>query len=181
MRKIFLVMLVSIALCFALAGCGEEETSAGTEPQKETLIAESIVGVWECENISMDGITTEELEELYGMEVSEMASLTAYSDGTADFSFVGDDAQVKWKETDGGYSIILDGEEMPATLKDNKLEVVSTGGDAALTMVFAYKGRVSEVIAGWDLKLTDEEVLDKVDEMLNPLIITEDDIFNVLF
>ncbi len=159
MRKIFLVMLVSITLCFALAGCGEEETSAGTEPQKEALIAESIVGIWECENISMDGITTEEMEELYDMEVSEMAALTAYSDGTADFSFVGDGAQVKWKETDGGYSIILDGEEMPATLKDNKLEVVSTGGDAALTMVFAYKGRISEVIAGWNLKLTDEEVL----------------------
>ena len=29
--------------------------------------------------------------------------------------------------------------------------------------------------------LTDEEVLDKVNEMLNPLIVTEDDIFNILF
>lgn len=160
MKKILLVMMMTIALCLVMAGCGGSSDGAA-EPQEDVLVAESIVGVWECEDISMGEMTASEMEELFGMKVSEMASLTAYSDGTAEFGFLGDIGAVKWNETDAGYTIDMGNEKMQATLKDNKLTVISEESqDGKITMIFAYTGKASSVVPGWSLDLTDEQVLD---------------------
>lgn len=178
MKRIIMVMLVSFSLCFALVGCGGGDSAA--EPQEEVLVAESIVGIWECEDFSMGEMTTKEAEELFEMKVNEMAALTAYSNGTAEFSFLGDIGQVSWKESDEGYSIVIDNEEMSASLKDNKLTVISTDGDTTFTMVFNYKGRASEVIKGWDLELSDKEALDMSNFMVaGPALIADGKLYGV--
>lgn len=171
MKKLLPALLLSFVLCFSMAGCG-----GGTDNEKESepeLKATSIVGDWECTDLSMkEGDTTmqkDELEGLYGKKVKELAHLKAYDDGTGEFVLLDETSQITWEEADGGYVVRISGEEnqdMNATLEGNSLTVssedsyTSDGEEIKTTMSFGftYLGSASRFIEGWDLELSDDEV-----------------------
>lgn len=202
MKRRLLVAAVCLVLCFSLAGCGKEGSGSDKTQEKsetvkehdkgesdsdkaqekpEAVIPDSIVGAWECVDLTLkdNGQTMgrEDLEELFGMKVKDMASLAGYDDGTCEFMYLGetlgDAASTTWTESDGGYTITLgapDGEAsevMSAVLKDGKLTVSSESSylsddteiKTVTTFTFAYKGKASKILENWDLELSEEEVL----------------------
>jgi len=169
MKKYILTILMIIMACFLITGCGGSSEEEG-DKSSDVGTASSPAGNWSCTAFTMNDngteMTTEDFEELYEMEVGEMASLTGYADGTGELTLLGETAAITWEEDGDGY-ILSDGntDEMKATLADNQLIVVSESSYDAdgqevktvMTITFAYQGKASSVIKGWDLQLTDEE------------------------
>ena len=165
MKKILLMIFLSVVLCLGMAGCGGD---SGEEPEAATPVAESVAGDWECIDMTMSEGGTEmakdDLEELFGAKVKELAHLTAYPDGTGEMLFLEETLPITWVETDEGYTLTITGDDagapMTATLADNQLSVKSKEGAMEMSFTFKYLGRTSVLIDGWDLQLTDEEVVE---------------------
>ncbi|MBR2620337.1 MAG: DUF5050 domain-containing protein [Firmicutes bacterium] len=165
MKKILLMMFLSVVLCLGMAGCGGD---GGEEPEAEAPVAESVAGDWECSDMTMSEGGTEmakdDLEELFGAEVKKLAHLTAYPDGTGEMLLLEETLPITWVETDEGYTLTITGDDagapMTATLADNQLSVKSKEGAMEMSFTFKYLGRTSVLIDGWDLQLTDEEVVE---------------------
>ncbi|MBR6800051.1 MAG: DUF5050 domain-containing protein [Firmicutes bacterium] len=165
MKKILLMMFLSVVLCLGMAGCGGD---GGEEPEAEAPVAESVAGDWECSDMTMSEGGTEmakdDLEELFGAEVKKLAHLTAYPDGTGEMLLLEETLPITWVETDEGYTLTITGDDagapMTATLADNQLSVKSKEGAMEMSFTFKYLGRTSALIDGWDLQLTDEEVVE---------------------
>ncbi|MBR6799122.1 MAG: DUF5050 domain-containing protein, partial [Firmicutes bacterium] len=69
-----------------------------------------------------------------------------------------------WVEADKGYTLTVTGDDagapMTATLADNQLSVKSKENNMEMSFTFKYLGKTSVLIDGWDLQLTDEEVIE---------------------
>lgn len=169
MKKILPIVLLSFILCFSMAGCGGGNDKS-PEPEEE-LKATSIEGSWKCVDMSMvDGDSTygkEDLEELYGAKAKDVAALTAYGDGSGEFTYMGNTGAVTWTESEEGYDIDLgDGQVMKAELKDNTLTLTSEDSymsdDTEIKMVVTYtleyQGKTSKFFNDWNLALTDDEI-----------------------
>ncbi len=162
MRKILLMMFLSVVLCLGMAGCG-----GGEEPEPAAPVADSVAGDWECVDMTMtEGdaeMTKDDLEDLFGAKVKDLAHLTAYPDGTGEMLLLEETLPVTWVETEEGYTLTVTGDDagatMTATLADNQLSVKSKDADMGMAFTFKYLGRTSALIDGWDLQLTDEEVI----------------------
>lgn len=178
MKKILLSAVTSLVLCFSMAGCGGGGESDNDQNKTEKTEVTSIVGVWECVDMTMEDngqkMNKEELEKLFDKKVGEMAFLNAYEDGTGEFTFLDGTGSMTWTESDGVYTITPEstGDEgadsMSAELKDGSLVVTSEGSylsdDAELKTVmvltFEYQGRSSKILENWDLEMSEEEVLE---------------------
>ena len=162
MKKIILMMFLSVVLCLGMAGCG-----GGEEPEPAAPVADSVAGDWECVDMTMtEGdaeMTKDDLEDLFGAKVKDLAHLTAYPDGTGEMLLLEETLPVTWVETEEGYTLTVTGDDagatMTATLADNQLSVKSKDADMGMAFTFKYLGRTSALIDGWDLQLTDEEVI----------------------
>lgn len=165
MKKILFMMFLSVVLCLGMAGCGGD---GGEEQEAAAPVAESVAGDWECSDMIMSEGGTEmakdDLEELFGAEVKKLAHLTAYPDGTGEMLLLEETLPITWVETDEGYTLTITGDDagapMTATLADNQLSVKSKEGAMEMSFTFKYLGRTSVLIDGWDLQLTDEEVVE---------------------
>lgn len=94
------------ALCIALAACGNSNSPAGTWDYDEATLA-AYVG---------DDMTNEQKTA-----AQKIMFLNLNEDGTLDFVMYGDDMKGTWKQNDKGLTIIIEDEEIPATLADGKL------------------------------------------------------------
>ena len=165
MKKILLMIFLSVVLCLGMAGCGG---GGGEEPEAEVPVAESVAGDWECIDMTMSEggteMAKEDLEELFGAKVKNLAHLTAYADGTGQMLLLEETLPVTWVETDKEYTLTITGDDagapMTATLEDNQLSVKSKENNMEMSFTFKYLGKTSVLIDGWDLQLTDEEVIE---------------------
>ena len=165
MKKILLMMFLSIVLCLGMAGCGGD---GGEAPEAEGPVAESVAGDWECIDMTMtEGdaeMTKDDLEELFGAQVKDLAHLTAYADGTGKMLFMEETMILTWTEEDNKYTLKVKGDDagtpMVAELADNQLSMQMDDGSMKMSFTFKYLGRTSVLIDGWDLQLTDEEVVE---------------------
>lgn len=160
MKKVLLTLFMVVALCLAMTGCG----GGSEEPEDTAPVATSVAGDWECIDMSMkDGgseMTKEDLEELFSSEVKDLAHLTAYPDGTGEMMFLEELLPFAWEDADEGYAIVIGDSVTSAVLEDNKLTMKMKDQTSDITLMFKYLGKVSALIDGWDLQLTDEEVID---------------------
>lgn len=164
MKKILFMMFLSVVLCLGMAGCG----GGGEAPEAEAPVAESVAGDWECIDMTMtEGdaeMAKDDLEELFGAKVEKLAHLTAYADGTGNMLLLEETMPLTWVEADKGYTLTVAGDDagaqMTAVLADNQLSVESKEGDMKMSFTFKYLGKTSVLIDGWDLQLTDEEVIE---------------------
>ena len=128
MKKILLMMFLSIVLCLGMAGCGGD---GGEAPEAEGPVAESVAGDWECIDMTMtEGdaeMTKDDLEELFGAQVKDLAHLTAYADGTGKMLFMEETMILTWTEEDNKYTLKVKGDDagtpMVAELADNQLSM----------------------------------------------------------
>ena len=129
MKKL-LALLLAFMLCFAFAACGDEEPVA-EEPVVEEVVAEetavtSIVGEWECVDAKMvdngEEFGADQLTAMFGVEVKEMLSLSAYDDGNGEMNYLGDVVAFAWTESEGGYAIAP---AMPEGEPQGELTVIS--------------------------------------------------------
>ena len=165
MKKLLLMVFLSVVLCLGMAGCGG---GGGEEPETEAPVAESVAGDWECIDMTMaEGdaeMTKDDLEELFGAKVKELAHLTAYPDGTGEMMLLDETLKFTWTEADNKYTLKVTGDDagtpLVAELADNQLSMTMDDGTAAMSFTFKYLGKVSAVIDGWNLHLTDEEVIE---------------------
>lgn len=171
-NKIF-ALLTAIMMCFAFAGCGgadSDKEAAGPEKAAPT----SIIGDWECVDVEMtdngETISKKDLEKMLGMKVKKMMNITAYGDGTAEMTIMGDSGSVTWTEADGTYTIITgseaeDGSSNTAVLKDSKLILTIKDNysaddkktETSTTYTLKYIGKKSKLINGGEIKFTDDE------------------------
>ncbi|MBQ4092342.1 MAG: DUF5050 domain-containing protein [Firmicutes bacterium] len=174
MKKLFALFL-AIALCLSFAACssGEPEGPVETEP-----VATSIEGAWSCVDAKMidngEEFGADMLTEMLGVEVKDMFTLTAYGDGSGEMVLFGEDtAAIAWTEKDGGYVIspadgeaAAEGETIFAKLEEGQLIVtISSSYDADGTEVVSemiytleYAGKVSLLLADWDLQITEDQI-----------------------
>ncbi len=165
MKKILLMMFLSVLLCLGMAGCGGD---GGEEQEAAAPVAESVAGDWECIDMTMtEGdaeMTKVDLEELFGAKVKDLAHLTAYADGTGKMLFMEETMILTWTEEDNKYTLKVKGDDagtpMVAELTDNQLSMQMDDGSMKISFKFKYLGRTSVLIDGWDLQLTDEEVVE---------------------
>lgn len=165
MKKLLFMIFLSVVLCLGMAGCGGD---GGEEPEAAGPVAESVAGDWECIDMTMtEGgaeMGKDDLEELFGAEVKDLAHLTASPDGTGEMLLLEETLSLTWAETDEGYTLSLKGgdadTQMTVVLADNQLSVESNEDGMGMTFTFKYLGRISALIDGWDLQLTDEEVIE---------------------
>ena len=162
MKKIILGLLTTLICCLCMAGCGggdggDTEPAADTGEQKEKIEATSIVGEWECVDMTMTEndleMNKEDLEELFGKEISKMAALKAYEDGTGELSFMEISGPMTWTESEGVYTITMadsdeDASALNAELRDGNLVMTSEGSytsdgaevKSVITITFEYRG-----------------------------------------
>jgi len=164
MKKILLMIFLSVVLCLGMAGCG----GSGEEPEAEVPVAESVAGDWECIDMTMTEGDAEmakaDLEELFGAKVKDLAHLTAYADGTGEMLLMEETMIITWTEEDNKYTLKVKGDDagtpMVAELADNQLSMQMDDGSMKMSFTFKYLGKTSVLIDGWDLQLTDEEVVE---------------------
>ncbi|MGN0701834.1 MAG: hypothetical protein ACI4KL_01495 [Lentihominibacter sp.] len=139
MRKVLFTLLTLLVCCLCMVGCGggdggETEPAADTGEKAERIEATSIVGVWECVDMTMEdnGVTMnkEDLEELFSKKISKMAALKASEDGTGELSFMEISGPMTWTESEGVYTITMedsdeDASALTAELKDGNLVMTS--------------------------------------------------------
>lgn len=176
MRKRVLLVLFALLMCFSLAGCGGGDSGNAQNKTEKTEVT-SIVGAWKCVDMTMEDsgqkMNKEELEKLFDKKVGEMASLSAYEDGTGEFALLDAAGAMTWTESDGVYTITPEAagdestEPMSAELKDASLVVTiesSYSSDdeelkTVTVLTFEYQGKSSKMLGNWDLELSEEEVL----------------------
>ena len=114
MKKILLMMFLSVVLCLGMAGCG----GGGEAPEAEAPVAESVAGDWECIDMTMtEGdaeMAKDDLEELFGAKVEKLAHLTAYADGTGHMLLLEETMPLTWVEADKGYTLTVAGDDAGA-------------------------------------------------------------------
>lgn len=160
MKKILLALLTSLACCLCMAGCGgdggDTEPAADAGEKTEKVQATTIVGDWECVDMTLSDsgqeMNKEDLEELYSVDISEMAAMTAAEDGTGEFTFMDISGPITWTESDGGYDIIQDGQDedaapMHGELKDGALVITmessytSDGAEMKSSIVITFESK----------------------------------------
>jgi hypothetical protein len=111
----------------------------------------------------------EELESIFELQAPQLASLSAYSDGTASMSLFLEETSLVWAENAGVYTLqfgvpgaVEENPDMKLTaeLKDEQLILKLDEGDTVTTFTFKYIGKSSKIFNDWNLKMTDEQVND---------------------
>lgn len=185
MKKILLMVFLTVVLCLGMAGCG----GGSEEPEDAAPVATSVAGNWECIDMTMaegkSEVAKEDLEDLFGAKVKDLAHLAAYPDGTGEMLLFDETLPLTWVETEEGYTLTVSGdaagEPMTAALADNQLSVKYKDDDMELAFTFKYLGKASALIDGWDLQLTDEEVIDMSSLMVCGESIVVDDMLHGSF
>lgn len=172
MKKV-IPFILTILMCFTLAGCGGNDNNKETSSEKPT----SIVGNWECDNVEITDsgkkVEKETVKSMVGDDFSDVLQLVAYSDGSADMTLMGDNASVSWSETNNleykisyrdskdndsdDISAKLTGDNLIITIKDT---YSSDGETQTMEMEFTmnYLGGKSKLLDGWDVDPTDDEI-----------------------
>lgn len=130
MKKKILTVFLIFAVCFSFVGCGKDNKKAENDNNK--LVPTSVCGIWECEDITMkegdETISGKDLEELFGMKIKDIMTLTAYSDGNCVMNMFGEEMNLKWTQEKDKYIFDLGGnpsEELSAVLSNNKLIITA--------------------------------------------------------
>lgn len=188
-RKILAVVLI-FAMCFTFAGCGGKDGGEGdkTKEPEEPKVT-SIIGDWECEKVEItdngEKMDEDTVKAMFGDDVKSVFGLSAYSDGSAYISLMGEEGAVLWKEAkDKEYEFVIpeSGEEsgnIRAKLDGEKLVVSmeeiyqSDGKDQTTEMVFTmkYAGKKSRIIEGWDITLEGDDVYDMSNAMIGGMCV----------
>lgn len=167
MKRVLLLLALVLICCFAFSACGDDTPI--DEPYEDVTV-DSIVGDWVCSEMTMNDGTaelgTEDMENMFGAKVSELADLKAFPDGTAEMLLLEEPLALTWVEADTGYELTAEGAEnetITAELDEIRLilvleEVMDDGSKTTMTMVFDYEGMASAVVDGWDLTMTEEEM-----------------------
>lgn len=177
MKKL-LTLLFVLMLCFTFAACGGGEPDPVENPDAQEPAVTSIVGEWACIDAKMvdngEEFGADSLTEMFGMEVKDMFSLTAYGDGNGELMlYDAESALISWSEIEGGYSIAFTDPEADtedtifAKLENEQLTVTITstydmdGTEVTNEMIFTmeYLCMASKLLANWDLQLTEEQSL----------------------
>lgn len=172
MKTKILTAVLVVAMCFVFAGCGGDK---GKDTEKTNVT--SITGSWECEDIEVtdngEALDKDTVKTLVGEDFSSALKITAYDDGSAEVTLMGDESTASWTETkDKKYELSYadseteDSVDMTATLDGDKLIVTakesyqSDGKEMITEMKFTmkYLGKKSKVVEGWDITLDDDEV-----------------------
>lgn len=187
MKKTFIAVMTAVIMSFAFTGCGSNRDAGADkeEKTKDKPTAVSIVGEWKYSGIEMtengETLSKDDIEPLLGGQGAEIIHLKAYGDGTAVIVLFGSESECSWTEEHGAYTITLPGtsddgesdESMKAELKGNTLSITSeesymsteeedgveSSEENSIVTVFElkYVGKVSKIIEGWDVELSDSE------------------------
>lgn len=191
MKKKVLTVALILAMCFAFAGCGGSGDGEGDKAKEPEIT--SIIGSWECENVEVtdngEKMDEDMIQTMFGEDLTEVFALSAYSDGTARITLMGEEGAVSWKESKAGeYEIVPpesgsdDAGSMKAKLEGEKLIVSlkevyqSNGADQSMEMIFTmkYLGKKSGLIEGWDITLEDDEIYDMSNAMVGGMCVEVD-------
>lgn len=123
MKKRVLALLMTLAMIFSLAACGDSGGSGG---------GESAAGTYNLTKMSSGGeeISMEEMSEIAGMDVSMTLELTEDNKFTMDMGVLGDGEKVSgtWKMDGDSLILSAEGDELSVTY-DGKTIVLDMEGE----------------------------------------------------
>lgn len=195
MKRKILAAILLLVMCFTFAGCGENTADNDNRIKKPGKIKlTSIVGSWECEDIEVtdngEKIDKDTVKTMFGEDFSSIFEFSAYSDGVAYITLMGNESTASWKKSkEKEYEIVQDESEsehsgtMTAELDGESLIVTVTetyesdGKEQNTQLIFKmnYLGKKSRLIEGWDVVLDEREVYDMSNAMAGGLCIEADE------
>lgn len=200
MKSKILVSILTLAVCFAFAGCITNGNEKGDNKEDivknvEKTNVTSIIGSWECVDIEVtdngEAIDKGMIKTMFGEDFSKVFKLAAYDDGSAYVTIMEDAGPVSWSETtDKVYKLFQTAtesepeksESMTAKLDGDKLIVtvtetyLSDNEEMTTEMIFTmkYLGKKSVLVEGWDVVFDDNEVYAMSNFMVGGLCVETD-------
>ena len=176
------------ALCIALAACGNSNSPAGT---------------WDYDAETLAAYVGDDLSDEQKAAAQKIMFLNLNDDGTLDFVMYGDDMTGTWKQNDKGLTLVIEDEEVAATLADGKLTFDDEEGgmgfvkasskrtlptedeanDALATMLGFDLGEIEFEDTSGDLEATFDEAdyePKELNELEQPVTIADDDTCTII-